>query len=153
MITRNISPGSFKIKNKQIPSLKGNGNLLIKPGDKYAAILGPLKLNKSTAGDNVGVSFRPNTDMVVNWSNHSYKHFPPKKMSWKGITKSTKNGSAKYKPGIDVEALERQVWKEGTSVTNGKVWKVKKFNKVIGASGGTIRGQPITEAEYRKHLK
>ena len=57
---------------------------------------------------------------AIKWRNHGYKYFPQKNMSCKDIIKSTKNGPAKYKPGIDTEALERMVWKKGTSLTNGK---------------------------------
>lgn len=55
--------------------------------------------------------------------------------------------------------------KTGKNVANGKNWKVKEFENVIGASGGketryvriensngTIHGHPITENEYRKLL-
>lgn len=50
--------------------------------------------------------------------------------------KSTKSGPAKYLHGTDVEALERSVWRNGLNVTNGKTWKVMKFDKVVGASEG-----------------
>ena len=102
----------------------------------------------------------------VEWSNHGYKHFPQSNMAWKEIVKSSKNGPAKYTPGTNIEKLERIVWEKGTPVTNGKTWKVMKFNDVIGASagaetnyirvefsGGTIHGHPITKVEYNKLLK
>lgn len=103
----------------------------------------------------------------VTWTNHGYKHFPPKNMSWKEIIKSTKTGPAKYSPDItDIEAFEREAWKSGTRVTNGKTWKVKSYDHVIGAIGGketkyvriensngTIHGHPISELEYNKLLK
>ena len=105
-------------------------------------------------------------DEKVEWSNYGYKHAPQKNMSWKDITDSTKNGPAKYKPEIDIESTEKMVWEKGTSVTNGKTWKVKEFDDVIGASdgvetkymrvemsGGTIHGHPITKSEYLKLLK
>ncbi|GAK40673.1 polymorphic toxin-type HINT domain-containing protein [Paenibacillus urinalis] len=100
------------------------------------------------------------------WTAHGYKHFASKNMTWKDTVISTKSGPAKYVLGTDVEALERNVWENGTQVTNGKTWKVMKFDKVIGASegvetqyvrveysGGTIHGHPITQAEYNKLLK
>lgn len=103
---------------------------------------------------------------AIKWTNHGYKHFPQKNMSWKDIIKSTKNGPAKYKPGIDIEALERMVWEKGTPVTNGKIRKYMEFDDIIGASagaetkymrvemsGGTIHGHPITESEYKKLIK
>ena len=74
---------------------------------------------------------------AIKWRNHGYKYFPQKNMSCKDIIKSTKNGPAKYKPGIDTEALERMVWKKGTSLTNGKTQKVMEFSYIIGASAGS----------------
>ena len=87
-------------------------------------------------------------------------------MPWNDVVKSTKNGPAKYKQGTDIEALERMVWETGTSVTNGKSWKVMEFEEEIGASGGktsrwirveesakTIHGHPITAAEFKKLTK
>ena len=56
----------------------------------------------------------------VTWTNHGYKHFPSKNMSWKEIIKS-KIGPAKYSLDItDIEAFERETWKSGTRVNNGK---------------------------------
>jgi len=102
----------------------------------------------------------------IKWTNHGYKHFASPKLSWKEVVSSTKSGPAKYLPGTDVEALERIVWETGTPVTNGKSWKVMKFENVIGASGGagtqyirvemssgTIHGHPITAAEYLSLIK
>lgn len=100
------------------------------------------------------------------WTNHGNKHVAPKKVPWSDLVKSTKSGPAKYLPGTEVESLERSAWANGTSVTNGKAWKVVKFDRIIGASGGvetqymriemsadTIHGHPITEAEYWSLLK
>ncbi|MFY0304178.1 RHS repeat-associated core domain-containing protein, partial [Escherichia coli] len=97
------------------------------------------------------------------WTNHGYKHFPPKNKSWKDIIKSTKSGPAKYSPDIDIKTLEYDVFNTGTPVTNGKPWKVKDMGKVIGASegkesqwvrvelsGGTIHGHPISLDEFRR---
>ena len=103
----------------------------------------------------------------VNWTDHGHKHFPDKNKPWKDTTKSTKNGPAKYSPDIkDIEAFEREAWEIGTPVTNGKNWKVKKYDEIIGATGGketqyvriensanTIHGHPISESEYLKLLK
>ena len=106
------------------------------------------------------------TGEVAEWTNHGFKHFAPKNMSWKNVVKSTKSGPAKYLKGAEIEALERMVWKNGTDVTNGKTWKVMEFDEVIGASlgketkymrvefsSGTIHGHPITKSEYNKLLK
>ena len=104
---------------------------------------------------------------LVNWTDHGHKHFPDKNKPWKDTTKSTKNGPAKYSPDIkDIEAFERETWEIGTPVTNGKNWKVKKYDEIIGATGGketqyvriensanTIHGHPISESEYLKLLK
>ncbi|MBO0473472.1 hypothetical protein JZO86_07115 [Enterococcus ureasiticus] len=100
---------------------------------------------------------------LIEWTNHGYKHYPPKNMKWKDIVSSTKNGPAKYKEGINIEQLERKVWKEGKNVSNGKPWKVMEFDDIIGASSGketrfmrvekssnTIHGHPITELEFNK---
>ena len=104
---------------------------------------------------------------TVSWSNHGYKHFPNKNKSWKDIVNSTKSGPAKYSFDIqDIEAFERTAWETGTPVTNGKNWRVNKYDTVIGAVNGketiyvrienssnTIHGHPISEAEYYKLLK
>ncbi len=103
----------------------------------------------------------------VNFTNHGYKHFPEKNKSWKEIVASTKSGPAKYSQEIEsIEAFEREAWNSGIPVTNGKNWKVKKYDYIIGASngketqyvriensGGTNHGHPITEAEYKKLLR
>lgn len=98
------------------------------------------------------------TDKSIELTNHGYKHFPQKNLTWKKVIKSTKNGPAKYMPDINIEQLERMVWESGTPVTNGKTWKVMEFDNIIGASAGketrfmrvemsagTIHGHPITE--------
>ena len=103
---------------------------------------------------------------LVNWSSYRDKHVAPSNLSWKAIVESTKSGPAKYLPGTDIEALERSIHGSGTSVTNGKPWKVKDVGKVIGAcsgkesqwvrveeSGGTIHGHPITRGEFLKLTK
>ena len=107
-----------------------------------------------------------NSEITVEWTNHGYKHFPQKNMTWGEIVKSTKNGPAKYKNGIEIESIERQVWDAGIPVTNGKPWKVQEFDYTIGASNGketsymrveesagVIHGHPITKEEYKKLLK
>ncbi len=104
---------------------------------------------------------------MISWSNHGYKHFPNKNLSWRDIVKSTESGPAKYSFDIqDVEAFERSAWESGTPVTNGKNWRVKKYDKTIAAVNGketiyvriekssnTIHGHPISESEYNKLLK
>lgn len=66
----------------------------------------------------------------------------------------------------NVIGLVDEAWETGTIVKNGKNWKVKKYDGIIGASGGketqyiriennsgTIHGHPITESEYMKLLR
>ncbi|MDC9598588.1 RHS repeat-associated core domain-containing protein [Xenorhabdus anantnagensis] len=115
--------------------------------------------------DPFGLTPCPTVD-EPNWTNHGFKHFPQKNMSWKDIVKSTKSGPAKYTPEINIEALERSVYKTGQPVTNGKPWKVQDMGEIIGASegkpsqwirveysGGTIHGHPISLNEFRKLTK
>lgn len=65
------------------------------------------------------------------------KHIPQKNLSWKEIIKSTSNGAAaRYKPGIDIESNESYAWEYGTQAKNRELFKVIKFDKVIGASDG-----------------
>ena len=115
-------------------------------------------------GKNTG---KANSSANLNWTNHGHKHFPDKNKSWNNIVKSTKNGPAKYSLEIkNIEIFERDAWKKGTPVTNGKNWKVKKYDKIIGATEGketqyvriensanTIHGHPISESEYVKLLR
>lgn len=99
----------------------------------------------------------------VQWTNHGYKHVSPKNIPWKEIVKQTaeRKQHAKYKPGINIEALERKAWSEGT-LTEGRPWKVMKCDSIIGAKNGqetvymrvemtsnTIHGHPITFEEYK----
>ncbi|WP_165073864.1 RHS repeat-associated core domain-containing protein [Paludisphaera rhizosphaerae] len=101
-----------------------------------------------------------------NWTNYNGKHVASGKLDWKTIVKGTKNGPAKYKPGTDIEQLERMVHSQGIPATNGKPWRVMEFPDEIGASagkpsrwvrveesGGTIHGHPITAEEFQKLTK
>jgi hypothetical protein len=96
------------------------------------------------------------------------KHIPQANMDWKDIVKSTKNGgAARYKPGIDIEAIERYAWEYGTTTKSRDSFKVMKFDDVIGANGGKetvfmrvemnsvgeIHGHPISEQKYLDYLK
>lgn len=103
---------------------------------------------------------------VVDWTAHGYKHSPQKNMPWKDVINSTKSGPAKYKPEINIEALEREAYRNGIPTNNQKPWKVKKYNNTIGASDGkqspwirvelsanTIHGHPISEIDFRKLTK
>lgn len=41
--------------------------------------------------------------------------------------KSKKTGPAKYKPGINIEKIERDIYKTGRPVTSDTPWKVKNL--------------------------
>lgn len=106
-------------------------------------------------------------DSSVEWTDYGHKHFPDKNKSWREIVKSTESGPAKYSPDIqNIEVFERDAWATGTPVTNGKNWKVKAYDHVIGATGGKetcfvriecsgnmIHGHPISLQEYLKLIK
>gem|GEM_PF-5835799 len=163
--TENKVQDKFKIYNEYIKDI-GNPYEMMKKGgvpstlddiDRAALDAGKYKMHNA--------AIKGASD-AVEWTNQGYKHFPQKNISWKDIIKSTKNGPAKYNPGTEIEALERMVWEKGTTVTNGKTWRVMGFDDVIGASagaetkymrvemsGGTIHGHPITKAEYKKLIK
>jgi len=97
----------------------------------------------------------------VAWTSHGGKHVASTRLPWDQVVQATRSGPAKYRPGIAIEVLERQVWGEGRAVTNGRSWKVMEFADEIGASGGkasrwvrveesagTIHGHPITQVEF-----
>ncbi|MBI6865705.1 hypothetical protein [Lysinibacillus fusiformis] len=108
-----------------------------------------------------------NVNSEIHWSDHGNKHFPPPRVSWGEVIEDTITGFAKYKMGINIEAIERYAWHFGQDVKTGKTWRVFKFNEVIGAkkgketcyvrvectSGNIIHGHPIPEEEYNKLLK
>lgn len=97
---------------------------------------------------------------------HGYKHYPPKNKPWDEVVKNTKSGSAKFKPEVNIESIDHDVWQNGTSTTNGQNWKVKEFDSVQGAykgketnlvvtkeSQGTIHSHPIGPQEAGKLIK
>ena len=103
---------------------------------------------------------------AVKWSSYGGKHVAPSNIPWKAIIEGTTSGAAKYKPGINIEKLERDVWAVGVPASNGKPWKVAEFTGEIGASGGkssswvrveesggVIHGHPITQQEFQKLTK
>jgi len=98
------------------------------------------------------------------------KHIPRSNAWTRDIIKATRHSEALYKPGQDIEMLERSVWQSGTPVTSGKNWKVYEFDHVIGACDGkevrwvrvegtggpgnaVIHGRPITQEDYRRLTK
>ncbi|MCC7414843.1 MAG: hypothetical protein IT346_02000 [Epsilonproteobacteria bacterium] len=104
--------------------------------------------------------------MNLEWTNHGFKHVPPKNVPWKEIVKATKHGRAFYKPGINIKELEFYAWQNGTPTTSNKNWKVFKAEEVIGANQGketifmrvecsanTVHGHLILESDYWEYLK
>jgi Rhs element Vgr protein len=97
---------------------------------------------------------------------HGHKHYPPKNKTWDEIIKSTKSGPAKFKPGVNIESTDHDVWESGEPTTNGQNWKLKEFDDVQGAykgketkwvvtkeSQGTIHSHPIGVQEAGKLTK
>ncbi|CAM8348428.1 type IV secretion protein Rhs [Klebsiella pneumoniae] len=97
---------------------------------------------------------------------HGYKHYPPKNKPWSEVVKNTKSGPAKFKPEVNIESIDHDVWENGTPTTNGQNWKIKEFDSVQGAykgketnwvvtkeSQGTIHSHPIGPQEAGKLIK
>ncbi|HEX8520716.1 MAG TPA: fibronectin type III domain-containing protein [Tepidisphaeraceae bacterium] len=110
----------------------------------------------------------------LKWTDNRAKHIIRKRADqvtaaeWKAIVAKTgkKGGAAFYKPGTDVELLERYVWKNGIPDTTGRNFKVMEFTESIGASGGqevrwmrvenssgTIHGHPIPHDEFIRRTR
>lgn len=103
------------------------------------------------------------------WSTHNNKHILDPKAKWdKKTIKSTKVQPALYKPGTNIELIERMVWEKGITVkkANNQIWKVMELDVVVGAhlgketkyvivkmSANTIHGHPINADEARSYLK
>lgn len=163
---RQDNPGGFQAHDDNGPvilttpapeDVDFNDYILITPVADIPAIYVYLSEN---AGDSKNKLLNPD------WTNHGFKHFPQKNMTWNDIVKSTKSGPAKYIPGINIEEIERSAYKTGQPVTNGKTWKIEDVGRVIGASegkesqwirveysAGTIHGHPISLNEFRKLSK
>ncbi|NWB22975.1 MULTISPECIES: hypothetical protein [unclassified Pseudomonas] len=105
----------------------------------------------------------PATSEIVEWTSYGYKHSPSKNLAWEDIVSSTRYGPAKYKPGINIEKLEREAYKNGVPSTHAKPWKLREYPQVIGASdgkpsywvriessAGVIHGHPVSEQEFRR---
>lgn len=80
--------------------------------------------------------------------------------------KNTTSGPAKFKPEVNIESINHDVWKNDIPTTNDQNWKFKEFNNVKGAykgketnwvvtkeSQGTIHSHPIGPQEVRKLMK
>lgn len=150
-----------------------SGEYVVVEQVQHEILESPIKVYNFRVADN-HTYFVGNTGIGVHnavygepeWSSYNNKHKASSNVSWKDTVNSTKSGPAKYKPDVNIKDIEIKVWNEGTQVTNGKTWKVMKFNENIGAcsgketpyvrvemSGNTIHGHPITPAEYFKLIK
>jgi hypothetical protein len=106
----------------------------------------------------------------IEWTNHGWKHKPQQNVPWKKIVENTRDRKfpAKYKPGIEIEQLEKTVWDRGVSCKSpdGQVWKAMKFENIVGASNGQetncvvvknhsnmIHGHPITAEQFLQWTK
>ncbi len=128
---------------------------------------GPKKDKNKGKKKGEGIKVHRIQQEPLEWaSGHYHKHKPPPNVEWKNLIESTTHHNALYKPGINIERLERHAWEYGQEVANGKNWKVFKSDEIIGAkwgketqymriecSGNAIHGHPILEAEYLKYLK
>ncbi|MBV4455826.1 MULTISPECIES: hypothetical protein [Pseudomonas] len=105
----------------------------------------------------------PATSDDIEWTPYGYKHCPSTLIPWRTVIASTLAGPAKYRPGIAIEKIEREAYKNGTPTANGRPWKVMEFPYCIGASqgrlsrwvrvelsSGAIHGHPISEQEFRR---
>ncbi|MHA6532312.1 hypothetical protein [Paenibacillus sp. BAC0078] len=140
----------------------------ITPLGKVESVAGKMFVNIMKEGKVISAAVSSEIKWI-NYAKHDFKSIKGyKKMSWSDIRDTTKHGNAMYKTDIDIEALERYAWEYGTPTTNGKTWKVMKFDEVIGATKGKdtvymrielsadsmeIHGHPITEQEYKNLLK
>lgn len=85
-------------------------------------IANKLGIKTSTSKAKVATEFGRNSNTSsVDWTNHNYKHFQNKNLSWSQVVESTKSGPAKYDLNIvDIEKFEREAWSSGIPTTNGK---------------------------------
>jgi hypothetical protein len=149
-----------------------------KSGEKLALLKNGKYNGKQFGHKSIEVAKGAEKSEII-WVNHGYKHIPDQNIPWKKIVESTKgNGVAKYVQGKKlpaIEALERKVWENGipatnNSLTKGKLWKLMKFDEIIGAYEGTetqyivvkgskngpidvIHGHPISEKYYKDLLQ
>ncbi len=150
-----------------------NGKYVVVEQVQHEILESPVKVYNFRVADNhtyfvgdAGIGVHNAVCGEPEWSPYNNKHKASSNVSWKDTVNSTKSGPAKYKPDINIKDIEMKVWNEGIEVTNGKTWKVMRFNENIGAcsgketpyvrvemSGNTIHGHPITPAEYFKLIK
>ena len=98
---------------------------------------------------------------------HKHKHYPPKGVSWKDIVNKTANGgSAKFKPDVNIPEIDVDAWENGQTTAKHPTWKVKKYDRVIGAyagketqwvvvkeSQGVIHSHPLSEQKAKEYMK
>ena len=98
---------------------------------------------------------------------HKHKHYPPKGVSWKDIVNKTANGgSAKFKPDVNIPEIDVDAWENGQTTAKHPTWKVKKYDRVIGAyagketqwvvvkeSQGVIHFHPVSEQKAKEYMK
>ncbi|ATM79274.1 hypothetical protein CRN79_18230 [Serratia fonticola] len=98
---------------------------------------------------------------------HGYKHYPPKGVPWKEIVKNTaNNGEAKFKPEVNIQEIDNDVWNTGQTTKTHPSWKVKQYDHIIGAyegketswavvkeSQGVIHSHPISEQKAKGYIK
>lgn len=154
-----------------------------KVGDKKDKIIGSIRqqvtnqrdhliepqqaaMSESVFNEDNTTTSSSTTKQALQWTHHGYKHVAPKNIPWKKLIKGTTHGDALYKPETNIKELEWLAWKHGKKTTNGKNWKVFKFDSIIGANSGketscvriecsanTIHGHPISESNYMELLK
>ncbi|GLH49282.1 hypothetical protein RS3R2_29670 [Pseudomonas lactis] len=65
----------------------------------------------------------PATPEEIEWKPYGYKHCPSAQVPWRTVIASTLTGPAKYRPGIAIEKLEKEAYKNGKPTTNGNLGK------------------------------
>lgn len=98
---------------------------------------------------------------------HGFKHYPPKGVPWQDIVKSTANkGKAKFKPEVNIPEIDNDVWSTGQTTKKHPAWKVKQYDRIIGAfegketkwavakeSQGVVHSHPISEQRVKELMK
>lgn len=132
---------------------------------------GPLQAFNLTVQDYATYFVAANENAAPVWvhncpevSDYGFKHASPKNVPWKKVVSGTKNGPAKFSPGIDIKSTTQSAWKDGIKVNNGKNWKVYDNVGMVGAKNGKetnymrveqapdgqVHGHPISKEEFDK---
>lgn len=135
---------------------KGNGNFIVCVVHNWDWE-NVLQKIKCYTLDELKEAIKQSYRFIVNRDNHSGKSLS----SYVGSS-----CASKYFPTINIKELELYIWHHGSKVTNGKNWKIFKFDSIIGAASGQetkcalvkcknnkIHGHPIPECEYLELLK